>query len=292
MADALLKSVVGQERLAPVDAVRHGGDLAAHDPLGPVHDVGHVTVERLAPVAAKHFENPPLAHVAGARAGLGVLGHDVEAGVGENHVPHVAPQLPGLPHFERRDAQPLVPDFGCLGVVSTRGAPAQVRLVGLTGGPGDKFILEEDGLEHAQVVDLVAAEVNVVVKNHVSGPDIVLEIFDARLERWLEGEPQESGVFGLLEHVAVGPVNPGGEVPALGKNGRSGGVEQGERHLLGDGAEAPLENGGEDGIDARGAGDGTHIQVASPVGMNLARISSARAAGQMKLWPNAPRASS
>ena len=209
-----------------------------------------MAVEDIAAVAVQYNEYAPLAHVAGAGAGLCILGDDVEAGVGEEKVPDIPAELPARPHLQGRHPKALVPDLGGARVVAAGSAPAQVRLMGLAGGPRDELALEENGFEHAQIVDLVSGVVNVVVKDHVAGPDVVPEIFDAGLERGLKGEAKERGVLGLLEHVAVRPVDAGGEIPALREDGRAGGVKEGEGHFLGDRAQPPLEDGGEDGVDA------------------------------------------
>ena len=171
-----------------------------------------------------------------------------------------------------------MPDLGGLGVVAAWSAAAQVRLMGLAGGPGDEFAFMENRLENAEIVDLVSGAVDIVVENHIARPNLAVKIFDAGLQRGLEGEAEKGGVFGLLKHVPVCPVNARGKIPALGKNGRAGGVEEGEGHLLGNGAEASLEDGGENRVD----GGFAHLRAASLVERKRARISSAADSGQMR----------
>jgi hypothetical protein len=119
-----------------------------------------------------------LADHATADLGAHVLGHDVQADVGEDEVPDVFTQGPAVVHLDRGDAQGFLPDFGGPGVVTSAHVAAHVGLVAFDGAPGYELALEEDGLVHGHVVVLVAHGKDVVVEDDVALVDVVAEVAD------------------------------------------------------------------------------------------------------------------
>ncbi len=201
------------------------------------------------PVFRQQLDEASLADRAGADLGLHVVLDDVEADVGEDQLPDVLAQLALLDHLDRRNPQRLLPHLGGVRVVAAGDGAADVGLVSLDGGPRDEPALEEHRLEHRDVVVLVAEAEHVVVEDHVARVDLVavvrLDVLAHRGER--EGEDRQ--VLGLLQHPAVGVVEPGDEILRLAQNRRARRLLHRDAHLVGDRLEGPGVDGQQNRVD-------------------------------------------
>jgi len=108
--------------------------------------------------------------------------------------------------------------------------------VGLRRGEADEFVVDEDGRDHRDVVEVRAAVVVVqqddVARREVVGPELLEDVGDAELQR-----AEEAGnAVGLREDVGVRVGDPAGVVERLVDDAGLGGATEVEEHLLGGGA--------------------------------------------------------
>ena len=246
---ALVMAVEIDHAFAAIDAVRDVRDLRLHHLLGGVEQRRLVGLENIAAVFLQQRAHPPLADGAGAHLGFQIVLHDVEADIGKNQIPDVAAQLALLVDFHRRNAQRLLPDFLGVGIVAARHGAADIGLMALHRGPGDQRAVVEDRLIDGDVVVLVAEREHVVVEDHVAVVNVVAEIAHQVLAHRAEREGEDRQVLGLLQHVAVGVVEPGDEILGLAQDRRARGLDHGRAHLVGDRAEGAGQYRHQDRID-------------------------------------------
>ena len=221
---ALVMAVEIDHAFAAIDAVRDVRDFRLHHLLGGVEQRRLVGLENIAAVFLQQRAHPPLADGAGAHLGFQIVLHDVEADIGKDQIPDVAAQLALLVDLYGRNAQRLLPDFLGIGIVAARHGAADIGLMALHRRPRHQRAVVEDRLIDGDVVVLVAEAEHVVVEDHVAVVNVVAEIAHQVLAHRAEREGEDRQVLGLLQHIAVGVVEPGDEILGLAQDRRARGL--------------------------------------------------------------------
>ena len=174
---------------------------------------------------------------------------DIEADIGEDQPPDVFLQLTLFIDLDRRNTQRLLPDFLGVGIVAAAHIAADIGLMTFHRHPANQRLTVKYRLIDRHVIVLVAERKDVVVEYDIAGMDIVaeevLDVFAHRRQR--EGEDRQ--VFGLLQHVAVGVVEPGDEILRFAQDRRTRRHLDRQAHLVGDRLEQPRVNRSQNGID-------------------------------------------
>ena len=173
--------------------------------------------------------------------------------VGRHHVHDVVAQGARVIELERRDADALLPDLGRPRVVGAVSGPADVALVRAVDGPEGQAIAHEDGQEHRQVGQVIAAMVGIIEQEHVPGPDTPGEIVADGGDGPGEGPDMNGHVLGLGGEAALAVEDRRREVAARVQDLRVGRPQHGLAHLLDDGFETVLDDGDGDSVERHDA---------------------------------------
>ena len=245
------------ERALPV---RNLAEQRAHHRLGIVHHLLHDALEGLGPVFAgergQPLAGPPVGRDLGAQVAA-ALGRGSD--IGEDHVLHIAVDRPAPVDAHRRQAQPLAIDVRHRAVASRRGA-ADIRPVGAHAAEAEQRAVHKGGRDDVHVRQVRAAEIGVVVDEHVAGFDI-LPGPHHRAHRIGHRTQVDRQVRALGHHIAPVVEDAAGIVPRHLEDRRIGGLGEHHLHLLGDRIEAvldDLEGGGVGLHDGRMGGHVTH----------------------------------
>ena len=119
---------------------------------------------------------------------------------------------------------------------SSRGGEAtgDVAVVSRSRRETDQLAVEEDRLEHEDVLQVDAAVERVVHHEHIAGVHAVAPCREQRLHRVRHRAEVERNRDRLRDRLAVGVAERRGEVHAVAHDGRVCGAEDRRRHLVGD----------------------------------------------------------
>src|SRR5438445_9351019 len=84
----------------------------------------------------------------------------------------------GLVKPDRRDAYPLLPDFGRGGVVGAMRRTADIALMGADDGPEQALLAIENWHEDRQVRQMAAAMIGIVEQDHVARANVAKAFLD------------------------------------------------------------------------------------------------------------------
>ena len=191
--------------LAEVLAVGQRGDLGPYPPLGHVVEALDVGVKGFCPLRPHQREQAPFPQVAASKLSLRVRLDDVpQPHVGENQLPHVAPQPALVPQLHRRDAQGFLVDLHSLGVAGALDRAADVRPVAPAGGPRHQLALGKDRLVETHVRMLQVGTPDIVVDEDVAVVDVVAEEIHQVAAARVQGKGHQRQVLVLLQHPPPG----------------------------------------------------------------------------------------
>ena len=250
-------AVAVAEVLETALAVRQIGQGRAHQPLGIVHDLGHVADEPLGAVALRQSLQP-----LGRAQGGGELGAEValalvgRAHVGQDHLLEVDIERAAADEPQRRQAQPLAVDLRDRAVAAGRGR-ADIGPVRAQAGVAEQAPVVEGRAHHVDIGEVAAAEVGVVVDEHVAVVHVGAEGGDHGAHRIGHGAQMDRQIGPLRHHRSLGVEHAAGVVAGRFQDRRVGGLGEDDAHLLGDLGEAVLD-------DLEGGGIGLGRRVSSP----------------------------
>ena len=155
------------------------------------------------------------------------------ANVQRQQIEQVAAKLPRFVQLDRRDAQALLPDFGCGRIVTAMGGAADVALMGTDDGPEQPSFGIENRNKGCQVGQMAAAMIGIVKQYDVAGTEILKALFDG------QGCPRQRpdmhrNMIGLGNQAAPCVAYRQREIPAGIEYLRIGGAKHGFAHFLDD----------------------------------------------------------
>ena len=228
--------------LPEVLAVGQRGDLGPYPPLGHVVEALDVGVEGLRTLRPHQREQAPFPQVAASKLSLRVRLDDLpQPDIGEDQLPHVAPQPALLPQLHRRDAQGFLVDLHRLRVAGALDRAADVRPVAPAGGPRHQLALGKDRLVETHVRMLQIGAPDVVVDEDVPVMDVVPEEVHQVATTRIQRKGHQRQVLVLLQHPPPGIQEPQREVAVVDER-RSAAAVQRLRHLVGERLDPPLEH--------------------------------------------------
>ena len=128
--------------------------------------------------------------------------------VGEDQLPHVAPEPALFPQLDRRDAQGLLVDLHRLGIAGALDRAADVRPVSPAGGPRGQLAVREDRLVESHVRVLQVGAPDVVVDEDVPVVNVAVEEIHQVAAARVQGKGHQRQVLVLLQHPAPGIQEP------------------------------------------------------------------------------------
>ena len=162
-------AVIIEPSAALEHAILPGGDDAPRMRLGMVEDGIHPSRQRRAALLVQKCEQPALAQMRRTHHGQHVAAHLTrQARVGDQHVQQVRARGAALAQPDRRDAQPLLPDFGGAGVVAAMGRPADIGLVRAHHRPEAQHAALHHRHNDGEVRQVAAAVIGVVEQENVA----------------------------------------------------------------------------------------------------------------------------
>ncbi len=171
--------------------------------------------------------------------------------VERQQIAQIVAQAAGFVQLDRRNAQPLLKDFGRAGIVAAMGSAADVALMGANDGPQQPPLTIEDRHEGGEVRQMAAAMIGIVEKDDVARLDILEARFDGE-RRPGQRADMNRDVICLRDQATAGIANAEREVAAGIEDLRIRGAKHGFAHFLDDRAETMLDDGSRDGIDLGG----------------------------------------
>ena len=235
--------------LGGVAAGGHAPDLGTRSLLAEVQQGVEMRHGDVDAVASAQLPQRPLADPGGAHERTQVTAHQFgKAAVGHEHVPDVAPEGSALVDPQRRDADGLLPDVGCLGVVAARRPAAEVGQVPLGGRPEPQLAVDEHRTEHAGVLGLVVAPERVVVHEDVAGPDGAPHLLHEVAQHLREPVRHQREPFVLGQDAMVRVQDGGGEITDLEKLGPGGALDD-PGHVPGGGFDLLAQHRHQDRVD-------------------------------------------
>ena len=228
--------------LAEVFAVGQGRDLGPNPPLRHVVETLDVGAKGFGALRFHQRQQAPFPQVAAPQLRLGVRLDDVpQPHVGEDQLPHVAPEPALLPQLHRRDAQGLLVDLHRLGIAGALDRPADVRPVAPAGGPRHQLAVYEDRLVEPHVRVLQVGAPDVVVDEDVPVVDVVAEEIHQVAAARVQGERHQRQVLVLFQHPPPGIQESQREVAVVDER-RAAAAVQRPGHLVGQGLDPALEH--------------------------------------------------
>ena len=228
--------------LADILAVRERRDLRAYPPLGHVVEAFDVGLEAFGALRLHQRQEAPFPHGAASQLRLGVRFDDVpQPHVGEDQLPHVAPEPALLPQLDRRDTKGLLVDLHRLGVAGALDRAADVGPVAPAGGPRHQFAVGEHGLVEPHVRVLQVGAPDVVVDEDIPVVDVVAEEVHQIATTGVQGKGHQRQVLVLLQHPPPGIKESQREVAIVDERRAAASVQR-PGHLVGQGLDPALEH--------------------------------------------------
>ena len=232
-----------------VDPVRKLRNLGPGEPLRVVLQVRSVVEHGIDPVPIEQILHFALA--ASARGELSLqVAHHLLGGthVERDHVPQRLVRLAAGHELHDREPQPFLEDLLGAERVAAGDDSAHVGVVRHRGRPCDEPALRgaafagEDRRRDVDVGQVLAVGgVGIVEDEHVARVDAPVVLADEPSHRVVEAAHVHGSADALGEGEPFGVEQRGGEVERVAHDPRVRGAHQGERHVVGDGVEAALD---------------------------------------------------
>ena len=217
----------------------------------------------------KSVDQLALAGGAGGELGLQVAHHLVgQAYVGRHHVPDALHGLAGLDELHIGDAQALLVDLVRGERVGAGDDAANVGMVGERAGPARQPVLEVDRLDDVDVGQVHAAgDVGIVEDVDVARRHAAVEVAHEAGHGVVEGAQMHGRGQPLRQRLAAVVEDGRGEVHGVADDAGIGRAHEVERHVVGDGVEAALEDLEQEGIDVAAHGAAQCVTTARSIRM-------------------------